>query len=42
MEVRDRNNEALALKDKKVLVVGLGKSGKRKKHRNEVKNGSKG
>ena len=27
MEVRDRNNEALALKDKKVLVVGLGKSG---------------
>ena len=27
MEVRDRNNEALELKDKKVLVVGLGKSG---------------
>ena len=40
MEVRDRDNEAL--KDKKVLVVGLVKSGKRKKHRNEVKNGSKG
>ena len=40
MEVRDRDNEEL--KDKKVLVVGLGKSGKRKKHRNEVKNGSKG
>ncbi len=25
MEVRDRNNEALALKDKKVLVVAWGK-----------------